>query len=287
MNKKLSNILKPLWTDSEDGDNDSDSKKKPALEQNGHSGKQSSSDKSLTAEFDSKWDRFPTSDEFRNLYGEEIWEQLQSSYNDLAKSVIDVKASTEPYRPKKEKEKRTTCWDALDVPIGNVDESSPNNDSKEVSEPTEKRRMGRPPGIKNGEGVTRNKGPGKFKCHQCENKFDTLAQARAHLQTHSGVKPFKCSQCDYRSYSKFNVTNNHWSNRHGRRGNDNEVEIDEVEREKIRQYLLREQEKLIQISESDSKPEKRENEETPKNEDKEEDTVEKKKPKLDMPVKPE
>merc|ERR1712223_1335610 len=31
----------------------------------------------LGTTFDSKWDKFPTADEFRSLYGEEIWEQLQ------------------------------------------------------------------------------------------------------------------------------------------------------------------------------------------------------------------
>lgn len=281
---KTSSFQKPLWSDSEDeGDTEPVKKTEKStteleVQTQANTPKEKDDKSLLGSEFDSKWDRFPTSQEFKSLYGEEIWDQLQNSYNDLAKSVTDIATGDQEYiQPKKDKEKRTTCWDALDAKVGEGDTSTSTINSKDSQEPSEKKRMGRPPGIKNGD--RSNKGPGRVQCHLCENKFDSLAQARAHLQVHSGVKPYKCSKCDYRSYSKFNVTNNHWSNKHGRKGQNEDVEALEVEKEKLRLFVLREAEKMLPITD------KRPNEEA--NNDDKEEKIEKKRPKQDPSLKPE
>lgn len=250
--KAIPDIRKPLWSDSEESDNESDKKdvpvkSEPDLERpKPESGAIKQKEESLLGpEFDSKWDRFPTSQEFKSIYGDAIWEQLQHNYNDLAKSLADITKKPEKVEDKKEKENRTTCWDALENKSdGKVDLPRGVGRPRESGEGSGRGRGGgRPPGRKPGE--TKNKVAGSLQCHHCDKSFDAIVQARPHLQVHSGIKPYKCSQCDYRSYSKHNVTNVHWSNKHGRKGTNDDVETDVTDKENLKSYVIKEAERML------------------------------------------
>ena len=41
-----------------------------------------------------------------------------------------------------------------------------------------------------------NSKPEKFRCYICRLTFSTKDQQKAHLETHKGEKPFKCSDCE-------------------------------------------------------------------------------------------
>lgn len=154
-----------------------------------------------------------------------------------------------------------TCWDVLENDMEQPIEEPKVKRLKESPVPYQKERLtrvGRPPGRKNGQ--VSNRVPGRIQCHLCENTFDSTAQARAHLLIHSGIKPFKCTQCEYRSYSRFNVTNNHWSNKHDRKGDVNDVETNETEKENMKAFVLRESEKMSPTNgnEKDEEPKRKE-----------------------------
>lgn len=265
--KRIADNTKPLWSDDEDSDNETD-KKGVSVNTNTVSERKVSESKEkkeslLGPDFDSKWDHFPTSQEFKSIYGDAIWEQLEGNYNDLAKSLSDI--TKKPVEPEtnKEKETRTTCWDALDTPQeSNV--ISPLGVGRPPSNPGVGRGNGRGRGRGRGSGRGRGGGrppgsgrkpgqtsstkiSGSIKCHRCEKTFDAIVQARPHLTVHSGIKPYKCSQCDYRSYSKHNVTNVHWTNKHGRKGTNDDVVADEKEKEDMKEYVRVETEKMLEV----------------------------------------
>lgn len=257
-------VLEPVKTETESKDKTEEKKEEECLKSKQNKEPENTKENTndlLGNDFDSKWDHFPTSQEFKSLYGDEIWEQLQGSYNDLSKSIKEGVTKFQD-SPHEKKEKRLTCWDVLenniDQDIGSPTAKKP-RESQIPSEKEEKRtgRVGRPPGKKNGE-VRDNRAPGKIKCHLCENSFDSIAQARAHLLIHSGIKPFKCSKCEYRSYSRFNVTNNHWSNKHDRKGDVNDVDVDEPEKEKMKDFVIKESERMLSGVGKDEEPRRKE-----------------------------
>ena len=50
---------------------------------------------------------------------------------------------------------------------------------------------------------------------------------------HTGIKPFKCIQCQYVSYRASNVYCVHYEKSHGRKGNNDDVITDIVERDRM------------------------------------------------------
>ena len=45
-------------------------------------------------------------------------------------------------------------------------------------------------------------------CCLCEDKYDTLEELRTHMLTHTGVKPYSCTECDYKCMD-FVIMNKH------------------------------------------------------------------------------
>ena len=41
-----------------------------------------------------------------------------------------------------------------------------------------------------------------FSCNECDKVFMSLSQVKTHVLIHTGLKPFKCIQCDYATNSK-------------------------------------------------------------------------------------
>ena len=45
----------------------------------------------------------------------------------------------------------------------------------------------------------------EFPCHLCDKKFHMAYKLQKHLQIHTGIKPFRCNHCAYRSNRSDNV----------------------------------------------------------------------------------
>merc|ERR1712226_140406 len=94
---------------------------------------------------------------------------------------------------------------------------------------------------------------GQLICTHCDKAFETMVLVRGHLQVHADIKPYKCTKCDYKSYSKNNVINNHWSNNHGRKADDDDVEADMDEKLNLKRFVIEESEKIYNQMMEDKK----------------------------------
>jgi len=87
-------------------------------------------------------------------------------------------------------------------------------------------------------------------CLYCDKKFPHTGQIRPHLRLHSGFRPYKCSQCDYRHWYKTQITNNHYLNMHGRKGDTTDVVTDFEEEKRLEDHV---EEDAIKIRENQTK----------------------------------
>jgi len=272
-----SETRKPLWSDSEESDNEESKQKGKRIKHqqssnesiDTDSAKEDGTKETNVSHFDSKWDHFPTSDEFKSIYGEAVWEQMVDSYDELSKSIKDIEKEFE--RSNEDKHgKRLTCWDTIETkaddsqparrgpgrppgsggrPRSNTDE--PPREKRKYTSRSEKlaalnennENSNYKPRIQRAD--ARNKGIRSLQCLHCEKRFETKTQARPHLEVHSGIKPYKCSQCDYMSYSKHNVTDAHFSKRHGKKGTNDDVITNVEDKDRLKALVLRESEQML------------------------------------------
>jgi len=70
-------------------------------------------------------------------------------------------------------------------------------------------------------------------CLYCDKKFPHAGQIRVHLRSHSDIRPYKCSLCNYRHWYKTPMLNSHFVNVHGRKGTAADVVTDIEEEKKL------------------------------------------------------
>lgn len=87
-------------------------------------------------------------------------------------------------------------------------------------------------------------GTGNLKCPHCEKTFVSKESARPHLEGHTGIKPFKCKLCDYTSNKIYNVNVIHFPKSHGRKGLDSDVITDEVQKNNLRETVMKDCERM-------------------------------------------
>jgi len=95
----------------------------------------------------------------------------------------------------------------------------------------------------------KNTGPRMLQCLHCDKRFESKGQARPHLEVHSGIKPYRCAACDYRSYSKHNVTDAHFTKKHGRKGTLSDVFTDQNDKQNLKALVIMESEQMLQKQE--------------------------------------
>ena len=69
----------------------------------------------------------------------------------------------------------------------------------------------------------------------CDKTFGNRTQAIRHLNVHSGIKPYKCAQCEYVSYRETNVAT-HFEKSHGRKKTSEDMIVDVVERDRMLEH---------------------------------------------------
>jgi len=182
--------------------------------------------------FDPKWDQFPKSDVIMSRYGDEMWDTIYDSYNELSMFVSEIRSEFDKSFEDKNADDQDTYWETVDEIVNmqaldaqsweepdveesiNTDmeiemkqetphESTPQMGTKEalidrnvqVRSPDREYVNGQ-----NTAGPNQEINPSNppmnisipLKCLHCEKKFKTLAQGRPHLRMHSGFKPYKC-----------------------------------------------------------------------------------------------
>ena len=105
--------------------------------------------------------------------------------------------------------------------------------------------------------LRRHHQPRDLQCPHCDKKFESRDQAIKHLIVHTGIKPFKCIQCQYVSYRASNVYCVHYEKSHGRKGNNDDVITDIVERDRMFEIARVEAEAMLQERNSKLKKEPR------------------------------
>ena len=105
--------------------------------------------------------------------------------------------------------------------------------------------------------LRRHHQPRDLQCPHCDKKFESRDQAIKHLIVHTGIKPFKCIQCQYVSYRASNVYCVHYEKSHGRKGNNDDVITDIVERDRMFEIARIEAEGMLQDRNSKLKKEPR------------------------------
>jgi hypothetical protein len=73
-------------------------------------------------------------------------------------------------------------------------------------------------------------------CLYCDKSFDAKEIFKSHLETHSDINPYKCHPCEYASYKRSNVVQ-HCTQKHRRKGTDNDIIIDETKKEALSQWV--------------------------------------------------
>ena len=94
--------------------------------------------------------------------------------------------------------------------------------------------------------LRRHHQPRDLQCPHCDKKFESRDQAIKHLIVHTGIKPFKCIQCQYVSYRASNVYCVHYEKSHGRKGSQEDVVTDIVERDRMFEIARLEAEKMME-----------------------------------------
>lgn len=84
------------------------------------------------------------------------------------------------------------------------------------------------------------------KCLHCEKTFLEMAHLRIHLRMHSGINPYKCQMCDFKSFNKATVMSNHFQNVHGRYGTNIDVCTDLQALARLEQRIAAESEQILQ-----------------------------------------
>ena len=92
--------------------------------------------------------------------------------------------------------------------------------------------------------MSRNHKPRDIECLHCEQKFENKDQASRHLAMHSGLKPYGCPSCSYRSYKIYNV-NIHTNKTHGRKSTLVDLVVDEEARDKMAEKIKEELAKML------------------------------------------
>ena len=93
--------------------------------------------------------------------------------------------------------------------------------------------------------LRRNHQPRDLQCPHCDKKFETRDQAIRHLVVHTGLKPYKCVQCQYSSYRQCNVMSVHFLKSHGRKGSQNDVLTDIAERDMMSEIAVAEVDEML------------------------------------------
>ena len=93
--------------------------------------------------------------------------------------------------------------------------------------------------------LRRNHQPRDLQCPHCDKKFETRDQAIRHLVVHTGLKPYKCVQCQYSSYRQCNVMSVHFLKSHGRKGSQSDVLTDIAERDMMSEIAVAEVDKML------------------------------------------
>ena len=93
--------------------------------------------------------------------------------------------------------------------------------------------------------LRRNHQPRDLQCPHCDKKFETRDQAIRHLVVHTGLKPYKCVQCQYSSYRQCNVMSVHFLKSHGRKGSQSDVLTDIAERDMMSEIAVAEVDEML------------------------------------------
>ena len=93
--------------------------------------------------------------------------------------------------------------------------------------------------------LRRNHQPRDLQCPHCDKKFETRDQAIRHLVVHTGLKPYKCVQCQYSSYRQCNVISVHFLKSHGRKGSQSDVLTDVSERDMMSEIAIAEVDEML------------------------------------------
>ena len=93
--------------------------------------------------------------------------------------------------------------------------------------------------------LRRNHQPRDLQCPHCDKKFETRDQAIRHLVVHTGLKPYKCVQCQYSSYRQCNVMSVHFVKSHGRKGTQSDVLTDIAERDMMSEIAVAEVDEML------------------------------------------
>ena len=87
--------------------------------------------------------------------------------------------------------------------------------------------------------------PQTLKCIHCPKTFENRQQARRHLSVHTGLKPFKCADCNYCAYKLHNI-HTHVNKTHGRKSALADVVVDEDERDRMMHMVKMDVEKMVE-----------------------------------------
>ena len=86
--------------------------------------------------------------------------------------------------------------------------------------------------------------PPTLKCLYCEKMFRKKDLLIKHLQLHTKFKPLKCKNCNYFSDRRGNIRL-HFEKSHGKKWNENDMEVNMVEYRQMRRIVLQEASKIV------------------------------------------
>jgi len=94
------------------------------------------------------------------------------------------------------------------------------------------------------------------KCLHCDKSFMNMAHLRIHLRMHSGITPYKCQACEFKSHNKAAVMSNHFQNMHGRYGTNMDVHTDLEQLGRLEQLVAAQCETVIDNARREQQGEK-------------------------------